>query len=104
MQMFYMMVGLPGSGKSLTAKAFLNTITHSSDAIRAEIFSDENRQDQQELVFQTLHKRVLNDLANGKNVVYDATNISYKRRMVFAGQRNATSRSPNSVCLYGNAV
>lgn len=101
MQTFYMMVGLPGSGKSLTAKTFPNTIIHSSDAIRAEILGDENRQDQQELVFQTLHERVLNDLANGKNVVYDATNISYKRRMVFLQQVNAMQLpSLRTVCVF----
>lgn len=101
MQKFYMMAGLPGSGKSFTAKTFPNTIIHSSDAIRAEILGDENRQDQQELVFQTLHERVLSDLANGKNVVYDATNISYKRRMVFLQQVNAM-RLPNlqTVCVF----
>lgn len=59
MQYFYMMVGLPGSGKSFTAESIPNAVTHSSDAIRAEVLGDENDQTQQDLVFQTLHKRVL---------------------------------------------
>lgn len=83
MPMFYMMVGLPGSGKSFTAESIPNAVVHSSDAIRAEVLGDENDQTQQDLVFQTLHKRVLQDLVDGKDVVYDATNINYKRRIGF---------------------
>lgn len=101
MQTFYMMVGLPGSGKSFTAGTLPDTIIHSSDAIRAEILGDENRQDQQELVFQTLHERVFRDLRNGKNVVYDATNTNYKRRMEFLQRVNAM-RLPalQTVCVF----
>lgn len=96
-----MMVGLPGSGKSFTAKTFPNTIIHSSDAIRAELLGDENRQDQQDLVFQTLHERVLNDLASGKNVAYDATNINYKRRMEFLRQVNTMKLlGLRTVCVF----
>ena len=101
LQTFYMMVGLPGSGKSLTARTFPNAIIHSSDAIRAELLGDENRQDQQKLVFQTLHERVLNDLASGKNVVYDATNTNYKRRMEFLRQVNVMKLSDlRTVCAF----
>ena len=101
MQTFYMMVGLPGSGKSFTAKTFSNAVIHSSDAIRAEILGDENRQDQQDLVFQTLHERVLRDLADGVDVVYDATNLDYKRRMGFV-QRVDAMRLPAlyKVCVF----
>lgn len=56
MPMFYMMVGLPGSGKSFTAESIPNAVVHSSDAIRAEVLGDENDQTQQDLVFQTLTK------------------------------------------------
>lgn len=101
MQTFYMMVGLPGSGKSFTAKTFSNAVIHSSDAIRAEILGDENRQDQQDLVFQTLHERVLRDLADGVDVVYDATNLDYKRCMGFV-QRVDAMRLPAlyKVCVF----
>ncbi len=82
-QIFYMMVGLPGSGKSFFAEYVYNAIVHSSDAIRAELLGDEGDQSQQNMVFTTLHERVLRDLADGKDVVYDATNINYKRRINF---------------------
>lgn len=115
MQYFYMMVGLPGSGKSTTAKTFGDVVIHSSDAIRAEILGDVNDQTQQELVFETLQGRVFRDLLGGKNVVYDATNISYKRRMAFLQQLKAKRISslwtvcvflatPLEVCLANNAV
>lgn len=87
MQFFCMMTGLPGSGKSWYAENELpNTVIHSSDAIRDELLGDVSDQNHQELVFQTLHDRVLSDLRAGKDVVYDATNISYKRRMGFLHQ------------------
>ena len=73
MQCFYMMVGLPGSGKSWYAENKLpDAVIHSSDTIREELLSDISDQNHQELVFQTLHDRVLSDLRAGKDVVYDA--------------------------------
>ena len=101
MQTFYMMVGIPGSGKSFFAERVHNAVVHSSDAIRAEVLGDENDQTKQELVFQTLHERVFRELADGKNVVYDATNINYKRRMAFLQQINAM-RIPSlwTVCVF----
>lgn len=78
-------VGIPGGGKSHwaeTHKDELNAVIHSSDAIREEL-GDVNDQSQNNLVFETLHKRVKDDLCNGKNVIYDATNLSRKRRISF---------------------
>ena len=81
---FLMVVGLPGSGKSTyIEKYYSNYHVHSSDAIREELSGDVNNQDINKQVFNTLHKRVKNDLVAGYNVVYDATNISWKRRKAF---------------------
>lgn len=100
MPRFYMMVGLPGSGKSQYAKS-LNAAVHSSDAIRSEILGDENDQTQQELVFKTLHDRVLQDLKEGKDAVYDATNINYKGRMNFLKEVKALHiPSLLNVCVF----
>lgn len=89
MQNFFMMVGLPGSGKSTFARNVLSAspgaVVHSSDEIRRELLGDKNDQTQQALVFSTLHERVFSDLRAGKNVVYDATNINYKQRKQFVG-------------------
>ena len=85
MNKVFFMCGLPASGKSTWAdvnKEKLNAVIHSSDNIRLE-FGDVNDQSQNELVFNTLHKRIKEDLLNGKNVIYDATNLSRKRRIHF---------------------
>ena len=78
-----MLIGLPGSGKSYYANALKASgyVVHSSDAIREELFGDESIQGKPDQVFSLLHKRVINDLKAGKNVVYDATNINSKLRM-----------------------
>ena len=82
---FLMLVGLPGSGKSTYIKKYFNQNlrVHSSDAIRAELSGDENNQNINAKVFEVLHNRVKEDLRNGISCVYDATNISYKRRKAF---------------------
>ena len=81
MTKFIMMVGLPGSGKSLRAKNLAvkeNAIIHSSDNLRQELFGDKNTQDNNEELFKELHRRIKHDLKGEQNVIYDATNISYK--------------------------
>ena len=82
---FLMLVGLPGSGKSTYIKKYFNQNlrVHSSDAIREELSGNINNQDINEEVFELLHKRVKKDLRNGISCVYDATNISWKKRKAF---------------------
>lgn len=115
MNTFTMVVGIPGSGKSTwieNNKEKLNFIIHSSDSIREELLNDVNNQNQNELVFNTLHKRVKEDLLNGKNVCYDATNLSRKRRINFLSNelRNIPCKkvcvilaTPVDVCKANNA-
>jgi predicted kinase len=86
-----MMVGLPASGKSTKAEELAeiyNANIHASDTIREELSGDINNQNINELVFKTLHNRIKEDLMNGKSCIYDATNISYKRRMAFLNELN----------------
>ena len=86
---FTMMVGLVGSGKSTYAKQLAeetNAIICSSDAIREELCGDENSQDNNDEVFKILHSRIKDNLKNGKNVIYDATNINSKRRRAFLSE------------------
>jgi predicted kinase len=81
-----MMCGLVGSGKSYKAKEIAEQYDaniHSSDAIREELSGDINNQNINDLVFKTLHNRIKEDLRNGKNCIFDATNINYKMRMAF---------------------
>ena len=82
---FIMLVGLPASGKSTYAEELKQKgcHIHSSDAIREELTGDVNTQDKNTDVFATLHKRIKEDLNNGISCVYDATNMSMKRRRAF---------------------
>lgn len=82
---FIMTVGLPASGKTAWADQFKDKgfHVHSSDKIRAELFGDENAQNDNQRVFNELHKRVKEDLATGISCIYDATNMSMKRRKAF---------------------
>lgn len=83
MSKFIIMCGLPGSGKSTYAKSIENAIVISTDEIRKEINGDENNQDNATLVFDIAFNRIRSFLENKKfeNVVFDATNINYKKRM-----------------------
>lgn len=83
---FTMLCGLPGSGKSTYAKELADltgAVICSSDAIREELFGDINSQTNNDAVFSELHKRVKENLRKSVNVIYDATNISSKRRRAF---------------------
>ena len=75
----YVMVGLPGSGKSTYAKTLGCPIV-SSDAVRAELYGDESIQGSAHEVFNIVHKRINDYLHAGKSCVYDATNLSIKNR------------------------
>lgn len=107
------MVGLPASGKSTVAKEYQDENSpcniHSSDAIREELSGDVNRQDINQLVFDTLHKRIKEDLASGINCIYDATNLSWKRRKHFLSNLSLDCNkiallvaTPYEVCLERN--
>jgi putative nucleotidyltransferase with HDIG domain len=97
----YYLIGLPGSGKSTFAKAFAeqeetNTKVLSSDSIRAEMFGSEEVQDDPSKVFDALFKKAKELLAQGYNVMVDATNVNRKKRI------NALKQFPNvhKVALY----
>ena len=93
---FYMTVGLPGSGKSTWAERMKekdpNIVICSSDDIREELFGsagdDVNTQKNNETVFKILHKRVKQALTDGRDVIYDATNTKSKRRRQFVQELN----------------
>lgn len=83
MKIFYMMIGLPASGKSTVAARICkesNAVWCSSDGIRGELFSDESIQGNNDVVFEIMGKRAREGLNSGKNVVYDATNLNSKTR------------------------
>lgn len=85
---FIMLVGLPGSGKSMFANELeaIGFSVHSSDKIREELFGSAEVQSDNDKVFKIIYKRIKCDLKNGKSAVMDATNISSKRRRAFLSE------------------
>lgn len=86
MQKFFMLMGISGSGKSTYAKALEKNCGYkvfSSDALREELFGNENDQTYNSEVFKELHYRILKALDAGENCIYDATNLNRKRRLQF---------------------
>lgn len=89
---FTMMVGLPASGKTTYASSLKTKATVlSSDDIRQEMFGSGNgfTPEENSQVFGEMLKRTLEELEQKHNVVYDATNISRKRRMSTLSQIKA---------------
>lgn len=81
-----MMCGLVGSGKSTHARKLAqenNSIIFSSDELREELYGDINDQMHNHELFVELHRRIKIALKDGNNVIYDACNLSSKRRISF---------------------
>ena len=111
---FIMLVGLPASGKSYKAQELVkeyDATIFSSDALREELFGNINDQSNNTKLFEELYRRIKNCLREGKSTIYDATNISYKRRMAFLAELKNIScekicvlmATPYKECLKRNA-
>lgn len=86
MNKLIMLAGLPSSGKSTYAQEIStkeNAVIHSSDDLRIELFGNVNDTEHNQELFAELYERIKYDLQDGRNVCFDATNISYKRRKAF---------------------
>ena len=78
MATLYVMVGIPGSGKSTYAEEYLSqsATIFSSDKLRGELLGDEGSQENKDLIFSTLYSRARDCLLSGKDAVIDATNVN----------------------------
>lgn len=80
----YIMIGLPAAGKDVLSKQMIenheNIVMHSSDSIRAELYGDESIQGDPNKIFTLMVRRTIEDLECGKNVIYNATNVSRRNR------------------------
>ncbi|UGO47979.1 polynucleotide kinase [Bacillus phage vB_BanS_Skywalker] len=95
MTQFMMLVGIAGSGKSTIAEKISNSAVYlSSDKLREELLGDENNQEKNSDIFVEMAKRTKEALQAGFDVVYDATNISRKKRRGLLQQlpKNVTKR------------
>ena len=103
----FVMIGLPGSGKSTFAESIEvecpegkhKPIIHSSDSLRDELYGDASIQKDNNALFQELHRRIREDLRNGKDVIYDATNIKKKLRRQFLTEMKTVSCYPVAICV-----
>ncbi len=86
MATLYVMIGIPGSGKSTYAKKLSKEIgcnVYSSDEIRKELCGDQQNLKNDKEVWKLLKSRMREDLLNGKDCIVDATNISKKKRFAY---------------------
>lgn len=79
------MMGLPASGKSSEAKQLKdifagNAVIVSSDTIRKEWYGSESIQGNPNKLFEEMRRRTVDNLRCGRNVIYDATNLTLKSR------------------------
>lgn len=83
MTTFYMLCGLPGSGKSYWVREKVKPydVIVSSDSIREELYGDASVQEDHARIFNIMFQRTRTALETNHTVFYDATNISAKRRI-----------------------
>lgn len=97
MSNFIMLVGPAASGKSSYAEArkyFNNEVILSSDAIREELYGDASDQRNPDTIFKHMFNRSVDALKQHKTVIYDATNLSSRRRTSFLKQLRAAVKHP----------
>lgn len=78
-----LLCGLPASGKTHYAELFSNNNQYvhvSSDAIRQELYGNEEIQGDPQEVFSLMNSRTVDCLKRGLSVIYDTTNMTRKAR------------------------
>lgn len=91
MNKFYMLIGVPGVGKTRVAAEYAekyDAVIVSSDAIRGDLYGDESVQGDPAKVFRIVHENIKHYLRKGCNVIMDATNINSKKRAAFLREIN----------------
>ena len=83
MNKLFVMVGIPGSGKSKIAEDIAekyNAVIVSTDEIRGEIYGDPSIQGDGAKIFGIAYFVMNQELANGHNVIFDATSVTKRAR------------------------
>lgn len=87
MAKLYMMIGIPGSGKSTFAKRNPNATIISRDDIRFKMVKeDEEYFSREKEVFAEFCKQINTELILGKDTIADATHISFSSRAKLLNQ------------------
>ncbi|MCQ4088280.1 AAA family ATPase [Saccharibacillus sp. JS10] len=86
MNTIHMLVGIPGSGKSVYARQLEKStrgVIVSTDGIRQRLFGGESKQKNTYVIFDQAFRDISEALADGRDVIFDATNIDRSRRAKF---------------------
>lgn len=96
-QTLVMLVGLPASGKSTITKNFDDSfVIFSTDEYRKQKYGDASIQEPARgPFFQEFHNLLFAEWRKGSNIIYDATNLSFKRRRAFL--RELARMTPSTV-------
>ena len=97
----YMMIGMPGAGKS-TLAAKLEAEVCSSDSIRKELTGNVFGETEGNIEFYLMNLRTQQALRAGLNVVSDATSLSKKSR--HSGMKNVVGIPHKTVGLFFNCL
>ncbi|BAY12622.1 AAA family ATPase [Calothrix sp. NIES-2098] len=84
MTKLFLLIGLPGSGKSTWAKKLLTECPQmlliSTDAIRGRLFGDEGIQGSWLLIWQEIQQQLQRAIILDRTTIYDATNTQRRHR------------------------
>lgn len=102
MKDLYIMVGLPASGKSTYVKKMKEcfvAVSVSTDDLRKELLGDISNQNQNTDIFNESYKRIQFYLEKGLDVIFDATNINYKKRMDVINRFKKYANNINAIMM-----
>lgn len=97
MNKFIMLAGLPGSGKSTYCKSHPDYVHISSDTLRKEMGFEAG--EGTGVVFSEMMVRTKESLNKGQTVIWDATDLTRKRRMGTLAQLNKYDVPKHCICF-----